>query len=294
MAIDLVEIEANSTVLHDEFIAHRLGLIPLTSHKADEYRYTRVRVKPVAICQFAEMLTLIGFVLLQDCTCVSHCNQCSVTLTLNVECSQDEILEVTSRDLHSSQDVVRPIGQLHADDFGGPRADESGILIAKLRQGQSLKLRCIAKKGIGKEHAKWAPVSCATFQYEPIIDVNHEKLAELTPDQRLSIARSCPAEVFSIEEGNQKLKVDYPLRCVFCRECERQAATIVGGSGAGVQVGTIGVSRKSLVRIDKREDKFRFSVESIGSLPPDQVVLLALRTLKDKLKLCLTDLQHLR
>jgi DNA-directed RNA polymerase II subunit RPB3 len=212
-----------------------------------------------------------------------------------VECSQDEILVVTSRDLHSSQDVVRPIGQLHADDYGGARgADESGILIAKLRQGQSLKLRCIAKKGIGKEHAKWAPVSCATFQYEPIIELNNEKLAELTPDQRLSIARSCPTEVFAIEEVSQKLKVEYPLRCMYCRECERQAATVVGGVSAGVHVGTIGVSRKSPVRIDKREDKFRFTVESIGSLPPDQVVLLGLRTLKDKLKLCLTDLQHLR
>lgn len=42
-AIDMVEIETNTTVLADEFIAHRLGMVPLISSNCDEgIRYTRV------------------------------------------------------------------------------------------------------------------------------------------------------------------------------------------------------------------------------------------------------------
>lgn len=42
-AIDMVEIRTNTTVLADEFIAHRLGMVPLISSNCDEgIRYTRV------------------------------------------------------------------------------------------------------------------------------------------------------------------------------------------------------------------------------------------------------------
>ena len=37
MTIDLVEVRENTSALHDEFLAHRLGLVPLNSELIDNF-----------------------------------------------------------------------------------------------------------------------------------------------------------------------------------------------------------------------------------------------------------------
>ncbi|OJJ47185.1 hypothetical protein ASPZODRAFT_132146 [Penicilliopsis zonata CBS 506.65] len=146
MAIDLVEIERNTSVLPDEFLAHRLGLIPLNSKNCDQdVQYTR------------------------DCDCENHCARCSVTLTLHARCTGEDIMRVYARDLAVSGERANEwVGSPVVGDANG-----TGPLICKLRRGQEVKMTCIAKKGIAKEHAKWAPTAAVGFEYDPHNKLRH-------------------------------------------------------------------------------------------------------------------------
>lgn len=139
LAIDLVEVENNTSVLFDEFIVHRLGLIPLSSHDVERFQFTR------------------------DCTCTRNCPKCSVELMLNVKCTQDHTRIVTSQDIISQNKSVVPVSV----GVPGLQEDNAGISIVKLRKNQEIRVRCVAKKGVGKEHAKWSPVSAVSFEYDP-------------------------------------------------------------------------------------------------------------------------------
>ncbi len=53
----------------------------------------------------------------------------------------------------------------------------------KLGKNQALDIDCIAKKGIGKVHSKWSPVSGLSMKREPIIKINPQLELELDNTQ---------------------------------------------------------------------------------------------------------------
>lgn len=75
----------------------------------------------------------------------------------------------------------------------------------KLRRGQELRLRAIARKGIGKDHAKWSPAATVTFMYEPDIRINEELMETLTPEEKRSWVESSPTKVFEFDEDTQQV-----------------------------------------------------------------------------------------
>ncbi|CAA2976469.1 DNA-directed RNA polymerases II, IV and V subunit 3 [Olea europaea subsp. europaea] len=239
IAIDLVEIEVNSSVLNDEFIAHRLGLIPLTSERAMGMRFSR------------------------DCDACDgdgQCEYCSVEFHLRAKCINDQTLDVTSKDLYSSDHTVVPV-DFSDSSSGFDNSENKGIIIVKLRRGQELILRAIARKGIGKDHAKWSPAATVTFMYEPDIYINEELMESLTPDEKREFVESSPTPVFKFDENtNQAYTYD--------EEVIKKAESM---------------GKPGLVEIRAKEDCFIFTVESTGAIKASQLVLNAIDVLKQKL-----------
>ena len=124
-AIDTVDIIENTSVLPDEGLAHRLGLIPL---KTDLKRFNEP-----SRC---------------DCQSESGCSNCRVLLVLDSGKSE-ETRTVLSNELSSEDETVKPVSEK--------------IPIIQLAPGQKIKLECYARLGRGTEHAKWNSSNISTL-----------------------------------------------------------------------------------------------------------------------------------
>ena len=124
-AIDTIDIIENSSVLPDEGLAHRLGLVPI---KTDLGRFNEP----------------------SKCDCQSEvgCSNCKVMLVLDSGAS-DVTKTIFTDELTSEDDSVKPVSDK--------------IPIVQLAPGQRVKIECYARLGRGREHAKWNSSNIATL-----------------------------------------------------------------------------------------------------------------------------------
>jgi len=184
IAIDKIELETNTSPMNDEFLAHRIGLIPILSEK---------NVKDI--------------VKEETCSCKNGCSLCNFDFLLEKENVNDEnLVSVYSSDFIPTYNPTNSFSVVSYPVF------EQGILICKLAKGQKIKLKCTAIKGTGKEHAKWSPVAGVFFKNKPLV-----KIKNVSADLEDIVINSCPNNVFGKKNGSIAVKNEN--NCSSCMEC---------------------------------------------------------------------------
>jgi len=248
LAIDLVEIHENSSVLNDEYIAHRLGLIPLRYCPPDQ-------IGVGTDCHGA-------FLRHTECVCYDRCPRCSVELTLNADFNTyyksspagtvdlDSPWTVTSADLSSNNELVQPAHYSSPEEE--KESHDTGVSIVKLGPGQALKCKCIARMGMAKEHAKWSPVAVATYKFWPIITIDEERCSLLSLEQKQELVDACPDCILELNEITGKLSVV---------ENAWDTATFTEDLKAVQNAMKKSPEEDDFVTVEHSNDKFIFSVE---------------------------------
>ncbi|XP_004498147.1 uncharacterized protein [Cicer arietinum] len=269
MAIERVYIANNTSIIQDEVLSHRLGLIPINAdptlfeypdnaggennekntivfklHVRCEKGQPRITVKSDELKWLPN-----GSDLIADDT-KPNAGSKPKTFT-SFSCSQDSLPEFSKK----------PLGPTNPD-----------IILAKLGPGQEIELEVHAVKGVGKTHAKWSPVATAWYRMLPEVVLTEDVTDELADE----LVTKCPVNVFDIEDigkGRKRATVVKPRACTLCREC--------------IRGGKEWEDRVSLRRV---KDHFIFTIESTGAIPPEVLFTQAVKILEDKCERVITEL----
>lgn len=291
VAIEQVYMWNNSSLIHDEVLAHRLGLVPImadarlldATEKPDEEATDRntlvFRMK--VICQKSEArneaaraagvgdgdeegpMEALAMEERED-DLVAAATEAATTRPYRFPRDRPYTKHVYSRDLEWI-----PQGD-QEDLFESPPAPVYGdILLAKLRPGQVVEFEAHARVGMGKDHAKFSPVATAAYRLmpkvvllQPVYDEVAEELVHVYEPGVFRLEATDPA----VDPSGTRVKavVDNPYACTMSRNFMRHAELA------------------KAVQITREPNHFIFSVESVGMYSPAVLVAEALRVLQRK------------
>ncbi|TKR86487.1 hypothetical protein L596_011073 [Steinernema carpocapsae] len=154
MALEKIYLYQNTSVIQDEVLCHRLGLLPV---KADPRLFDWPTKRVVEVN--AEGV---------DCEEEPEGDpERNLIFAINVSCTVNKEADPAATNpkdrfynSHVYSDAFKwvPVGDQNEKLAEKPRLVNDDILVAKLRPGQQIEARCHCVKGVGRDHAKFSPL----------------------------------------------------------------------------------------------------------------------------------------
>ena len=265
LSIDLVSIEINTSLITDEFLSHRLGLIPLRSTCAKKMKFSR------------------------ECECDNYCSRCSSIFKLDLKSTNPEssVYSTHLENLKQDGDLLGySIVPIH-DSGSADELSSKSILLAKLKIGQHIKLTCVAKKGIGLEHSKWSPVSVIKLNAEPLFSLNLDKL-----NQYFNLSQKKKL----LEAGKEFLELDEKKAAIVLKKNFQESKTF---SKKDIRflfnfMREKKLSYENVIKLEINISKISFTMETTGALDVIDIFKEAIIVLKRKLNIIGVNLEKLQ
>ncbi|RWS17550.1 DNA-directed RNA polymerases I and III subunit RPAC1-like protein [Dinothrombium tinctorium] len=257
MAIEKVFIYNNTSILQDDFLAHRLGLIPINV----DPRYFEYRQEGDE----------------------EGTPQDTIVFELKLKCTKNPNPEpdaCTPESLYNNRNIYSkhlkwvPIGNQEEIFQGKPiKPVDDDILIAKLSPGQELDLKLHCVKGVGRDHIKFSPVATAFYRLLPKIQL----LRTFENDEAEKLKKCFTKGVIKCEnvDGKKIAKVVNPRKDTCGRNVFRHPEF------------------KDSVKLSVVKDHFIFSIESTGALSPQTLFLEAVEIFAGKCRHFLGELEEI-
>ncbi|KIY69059.1 hypothetical protein CYLTODRAFT_350265 [Cylindrobasidium torrendii FP15055 ss-10] len=257
IAIEHVYVYDNTTVIQDEVLAHRMGLIPLD-------------VDPDM------MTTLLPGDDLTD--------RNTLVFKVDFECTRNPRPPpgaTEPEDLYLNHELLSKHLSWHPEGeqktyFGNhePQPTNGDIVLAKLRPGQRVQMDLHAIKSVGKDHAKFSPVATASYRILP-----HISILKPIPKEHAKKFQQCFAPgVVDIDPTTHAVSINqkFVRNDTVTREVLRHPEF------------------EGYVELSRVRDHFLFNIESESAYEPARLFKESIKVMKAKLATVRASVELLR